>query len=644
MNDLFADIVFDLDNLPLTILVGPGLRQVSAASLAVRRALRYVASANVDAFFKSNARGQAPSMPPHVLGRLLAQTLLSAVTYPIDGRRSIQAIRSELEYPPLQLEGEPTFWDSLRSEAFRRRGRLPLQRARVQRLDDAQRWITLKMLTSLVAQFHSAVILQADLLAMPFVCELPSPPAKLTGVKITPILKPTLVRTPVPWRDTDPPLIMGTHGAWFGRDSVHPSQLVNIQILGGTGSGKTASCVEPPLGALLNYEVDGLKTAMLVIDPKRELEAKVRRVLGQRGELDRLVVIGECPPIRFFAADCPLSATDRLAKCKAFGPLITPTGDGSFWHHLGMAMLRDLLQLQAEVAVNTKGGRLFEVMAAQLGTAECVETGSWGQIREILSWARRGGMAKLKEASEALERLTQLAGVGGTAVNVLKNYTKDDELFRQFTYACQSSDPIVTALSNPDISSFVDLDPLHDNRRAFTDIGELVAVGKVILFCPEARDGHRLAGKALKAKFFEAVFSRENLARPVAYVCDEAQRFITQDAESGEQNFLDRCRAYRAICVLASQSLASIEHELGSDNAACTALDIISSNTPTKLVMRTTDIRTIDWLRTILPSPDTEGPHVVDVRRPSQLRVGEAYSIFADGSWGLHRARLADLT
>jgi hypothetical protein len=383
---------------------------------------------------------------------------------------------------------------------------------------------------------------------------------------------------------------------------------------------------------------------MLVIDPKRELEAKVRQVLTQRGELDRLVVIGECSPIRFFEADCPLSATDRLAKCEAFGPAVTPTGDISFWHHLGRALLRDLLQLQTDFFTKTQGGRLFELMADQLGAAQYPEAGSWRQIREILSWARRGGMTKLKEASEALERLAHLAGVTSTAVSTLKNFTKDDDLFRQFTYACQSSDPLVNALSNPDISSFVDLDPLPDLTRVHTDIRSLVDAGKVILFCPEARDGHRLAGKALKAKFFEAVFSRENLARPVAYVCDEAQRFITQDAESGEQNFLDRCRAYRAICILASQSLASIEHELGSDNAACTALDIISSNTPTKFVMRTTDIRTIDWLRTILPSPETDGPHVVDVRRPSQLRVGEAYSIFADGGWGLHRARLADLT
>jgi hypothetical protein len=642
--DLDTDFELDFDDLPLTILVGSSLHKVVASSLSMRRVLRYVANVHVESPKNLNPLSQSTQLSIKALKQLLAQTLLNALTFPMEGRRSTQALRIHLEDPPLQLVGEPTFWDWLRNEAIKRGGRLALQQARLQRLDDAQHWIPLKQLGLLIGQFEAAVSLQISLLAMPFVCELPGITMDPRSVKALVPPKRNLVRTPMPWRETDPPLIMGTNGAWFGRDSVHPSQLVNIQILGGTGSGKTASCVEPPLGALLNYEVDGLKTAMLVIDPKRELEAKVRRVLSQRGELDRLVVIGECPPIRFFSADCPLSATDRLAKCGAFGPLITPNGDNTFWHHLGMALLRDLLQLQTDFAVKTRGGRLFELMAVQLGAACCSDTGSWGQIREILSWTRRGGMAKLKEASETLEQTARIAGVDGTAVNVFKNYTKDDDLFRQFTYACQNADPIVNALSNPDIRNFVDLDALPDSRRTYTDIKELVEAGKVILFCPEAREGHRLAGKALKAKFFEAVFSRENLARPVAYVCDEAQRFITQDPESGEQNFLDRCRAYRAICVLASQSLASIEHELGSDNAACTALDIISSNTPTKFVMRTTDIRTIDWLRTILPSPDTQGPHVVDVRRPSQLRVGEAYSIFADGGWGLHRARLADLT
>lgn len=636
------DLELDLDETPLTILVGRDMHSVFVRSLAVRRALRYVASANVEAPLKSSGRPPKTSLSAKALQRLLSQTLLRVVTFPMNGRRSTQDLKIHIDEPPLQLEGAPTFWDLMRQESANRGGSIALQQARIQWIDEAQRWITFKLLNSLVFQFECAIGLQASLLALSIVCEFPVAATKQYGVDATKPIKRTLVRTPLPWRETDPPLVMGSNGAWFGRDHMHPSELVNIQILGSTGSGKTVSCVEPVLGALLNYEIDSFQTAMLVIDPKRELEAKVRSVLSQRGELDRLVVIGECPPIRYFATDCPLSPTDRLAKCKAFGPLITPDGDITYWQEMGQTLLRDLLQLQSDFAVKTSGERLFGLMTEQLGTQS--EPGTWGQLREILSWARRGGMSSLKQASEVLERLAAMAGVTGAGVNALKNYTKDDDLFRQFTYACQNADPLINALGNPDVKNFIDMDPLPGERQAHTDIRALVEAGKVVLFCPEAREGHRLAGKALKAKFFEAVFSRENLARPMAYVCDEAQRFITQDAETGEQNFLDRCRAYRAICVLASQSLASIEHELGSGHAARTAMDIISTNTPTKFVMRTTDTRTIDWLRTMLPAPDIQGPHVVDVRRPSQLRVGEAFSIFADGRWGLHRARLADLT
>ena len=629
-----------------TILVGSGMQEVSTGSLVARRALRHVARGNAETLLKSNSRVRLQQLPAIMLQRLLVHTLLCLITLPMEGVHSTSDLRALLEDAPKEPRDSMKFWKMMQKDFMRRGGPVALQFARIQSLEGAQRWMTLELLNSLLLQFEDAINSKRCLPSLTPGFAVPGIPAgpDTIGPLKGKTLKRALVRTPMPWRDSDPPLVMGTNGAWFGRDSVHPSKIVNIQILGGTGSGKTASCVRPALGALLTYEIEGLKASILVIDPKRELEAKVRAVLSQRGELDRLVVIGECPPISFFALDCPLSPTDRMAKCEAFGPLISPDGDGTFWHQLGMTLLRDLLQLQSDYARKTRGMRLFEVMADQLGAKLCPDAGTWGQIREILSWARRGGMANLKRASDVLERLTALAGVDGGGVHALKNYTKDDELFRQFTYACQNTDPIITALGNRDVENFVNLDPLPDKRRATTDIRALVDAGKVILFCPEARDGHRVAGKALKAKFFEAVFSRDNLARPIAYVCDEAQRFITQDAESGEQNFLDRCRAYRAICILASQSLASIEHELGSGNAARSAMDIISANTPSKFVMRTTDTRTIDWLRTILPSPDTHGPHVVDVRRPSQLRVGEAYSIFADGGWGLHRARLGGLT
>ena len=107
------------------------------------------------------------------------------------------------------------------------------------------------------------------------------------------------------------------------------------------------------------------------------------------------------------------------------------------------------------------------------------------------------------------------------------------------------------------------------------------AGGRVLLFQP-SRDGlDTLVTKALKVLFFEAVFNNSDRAsgRPdlplLGYVCDEAHRFVTSDPVS----FVDSCRSYGVFCVLACQSMASIEHALshggGSEVSDRTAASIL---------------------------------------------------------------------
>jgi hypothetical protein len=223
-------------------------------------------------------------------------------------------------------------------------------------------------------------------------------------------------------------------------------------------------------------------------------------------------------------------------------------------------------------------------------------------------------------------------------------YTGDDELLRQWCYAVQSAEPLVNALANPDIEKFVDLDPIQNNQSSHTNIADLIENGMVILFSPESTEGHRIAAMALKQKFFESVFSRKNLLRPIGVVIDEAQQFITSDKETGEQSFLDRCRAYRCIVALATQSISSLKYALGSNAAAQTAIDIVTANTPSKFILRTTDVDTVNWLRSQLPQSTDGNPHIIDVRRPISLRPGEAYFMLADGSWGRRRASIVQRT
>ena len=79
----------------------------------------------------------------------------------------------------------------------------------------------------------------------------------------------------------------------------------------------------------------------------------------------------------------------------------------------------------------------------------------------------------------------------------------------------------------------------------------------------------------------------------VAYVADEAHRFITSDPVHGEQSYLDCCRAYGGACLLATQSLASLAHALAHGASAPAAndpaLSVLWSNCATKIAFRSTD-------------------------------------------------------
>ena len=94
------------------------------------------------------------------------------------------------------------------------------------------------------------------------------------------------------------------------------------------------------------------------------------------------------------------------------------------------------------------------------------------------------------------------------------------------------------------------------------------AAGTVMLVQPARDDLDHLVAVALKAALFEAVLDDPDRARGgadlplVAYVADEAHRFVTSDLTHGEQSYLDTCRAYGGVCVLASQAVASISHAL----------------------------------------------------------------------------------
>ena len=162
------------------------------------------------------------------------------------------------------------------------------------------------------------------------------------------------------------------------------------------------------------------------------------------------------------------------------------------------------------------------------------------------------------------------------------------------------------------------------------------AGGRVLLFQPSGDGLDTLVTRVLKNLFFEAVFDDPVRASGgpdlplLGYVCDEAHRFVTSDPVS----FVDSCRSYGVFCVLACQSLASIEHALshggGSEVSDRTAASILSNNMGSKFFFRSTDRRTSAHVEDL--SPYRPGMSLITQLRPlSTLAPGECYAALSDG-------------
>ena len=162
--------------------------------------------------------------------------------------------------------------------------------------------------------------------------------------------------------------------------------------------------------------------------------------------------------------------------------------------------------------------------------------------------------------------------------------------------------------------------------------------GSCCSFSPRAAGSTPWVGKIVKGLFFEAVFNDPDRQRggadtPIAaYVCDEFGRFVTSDPIHGEQSFLDTSRSFGVSCLLACQSIASIEHALaqrgGGGVQDRAAVSILWNNTGSKFFFRSTDPRTADRVDDGCPRVPGFAP-VTHVRPLSSLAPGECYAMLA---------------
>ena len=501
-----------------------------------------------------------------------------------------------------------------------------------------------------------------------------------------------LAAPPFPARDDAPDAclpVCGGDSLWVPEwRAIHPNGVAiktllrHTLILGETGSGKTASGILP----IVRAAVGAMKGpnprvgCLLVVDPKRDIgpvldafgDVDVRRLAltpqdetGERFQLDLMAGT----PVDLSAPDLRQAAEDILGKAAslcASNPMQTLVGSNqstsrnqTFWDQLGAEL--GLLFLELALILL----RRFE----ETGQTEvsCENEPRERAVRRFLE-LRDDGRNVLTLANHLLSAwggATDFIRMRRSVPDLCGSHPRNDdsqvkrwlERIAPFEQHAHTGDRLWDSIVGSTLGCFLEFcardiaqtlyfgcEPATRHPSGCLDLAQCVATEvdrpHVLLVQPDlTRTESALVAKALKAGYFAAVL-RDPVRRGagggdnplVGYVADEFHRFATADLRHGEQSFLDTCRSFGAFCVLATQSVSSLEHalsEIGTGSSTEPAIQILVNNTATKLQFRTTDQKSRRVLDGLFPN-GRWGP-LPWVRPASTLKPGECYAVLADG-------------
>lgn len=438
-----------------------------------------------------------------------------------------------------------------------------------------------------------------------------------------------------------------------------------VLVLGGTGSGKSASIVSPLLRALLAERavapVDQ-RSCVVCIDPKRELGATLRA-----GCADSLEIDGpETPPLDVFAAlnRDALDAGEVVDRYMSLSDVSMDSQRDGFWRVGARNLLHDCVSIDLHIArvagapndAHIRRSLFWRGLAGALRAAERIAK---AEARVLISPRR--------PISRYLLLLRMLARDGGSTVpgppnaalvqRVITQHAPDlalPALSQLPTLASETGSSLVAtcsalvgALSSEHVQRALRLDVLPPLRTTpVLSMMDCIRNGSVMLYQPSTTSAEGMTiARAVKAATYDAILQgaactpERAVQRLVAIVIDEAHEVLTTTGVS-DARFLAVGRAFGSAPILATQSISAIRDRLpmGSHDA----VRAIITNVETRVQLATADPDTLHELRALIPPPPIPGPHLTDVRSPAQFLPGEAV-FFSRGGWGIGRVRLRDV-
>ena len=358
----------------------------------------------------------------------------------------------------------------------------------------------------------------------------------------------------------------------------------NILITGTIGSGKTSSAIYPFSKQLINYNNNSKseKLGILCLDVKGNFYKQIYNYAKQFNRLKDLIIIGLNSNKTYNPLDKPnLNSLVLANRLKTILTLISPNNSESFWLDKAEQILSEAIKLCR--LYNNNYVNFIEIH-------KLINDKKYYYSK--IEYLRKSFVSNTF-SNEELYNLT-------SSINFFEKefYSLDDR-----TISILKSE--ITRITLPFISNYK-ISKLFSPPKCnitFEGFNDLIYYGKIVVLSMNISE-YTLLSKILatymKLDFQAEVMNRisSKNQRPVAFICDEYQEYIT----SSDANFFSESREAKCINIVATHSYSSLLNSIKDESA----LKVILQNLVNKIWFRTDDIFTIECAQKQLGKEDKE--------------------------------------
>ena len=358
----------------------------------------------------------------------------------------------------------------------------------------------------------------------------------------------------------------------------------NILITGTIGSGKTSSAIYPFSKQLINYNNNSKseKLGILCLDVKGNFYKQIYNYAKQFNRLKDLIIIGLNSNKTYNPLDKPnLNSLVLANRLKTILTLISPNNSESFWLDKAEQILSEAIKLCR--LYNNNYVNFIEIH-------KLINDKKYYYSK--IEYLRKSFVSNTF-SNEELYNLT-------SSINFFEKefYSLDDR-----TISILKSE--ITRITLPFISNYK-ISKLFSPPKCnitFKGFNDLIYSGKIVVLSMNISE-YTLLSKILatymKLDFQAEVMNRisSKNQRPVAFICDEYQVYIT----SSDATFFSESREAKCINIVATHSYSSLLNSIKDESA----LKVILQNLVNKIWFRTDDIFTIECAQKQLGKEDKE--------------------------------------